>query len=65
MAYTQLYYPPTANGLQKSLNAQLDEGATTSMTLNNVTSVQSKPGVVLINRIDTNGAEKSATPGLL
>jgi len=60
MAFTQLYYPPTTNGLQKTLDAQLDEGATSSMTLNNVTGVQDKPGVVVINRIDTNSQEKSS-----
>lgn len=56
-----LIYPPTRNGLQKTLDAQLDEAATASMTLNNVTGVQNAPGVVVINRIDSNGAEKSAS----
>lgn len=60
MAYTQLYYPPTTNGLQKTLDAQLDEGHTTAMTLSNVTGVQDKPGVVVINRIDADSAELSA-----
>lgn len=59
MAY--LYYPPTQNGLQKTLDAQLDEGHTTAMTLSNVTGVQNKPGVVVINRIDTSGNEKNAS----
>lgn len=55
-----IYYPPTQNGLQKSLNAQLDTGHTTSMTLNNVTGVQNKPGIVLLGRIDSGGTELSA-----
>lgn len=61
MTYTQLYYPPTTNALQKTLGAALDEGHTTAMTLSNVTGVQDKPGVVLINRIDTNSTELSAS----
>lgn len=60
MAYSKLYYPPTTNGLQKTLDAALDAGATASMTLSNVTGIQNKPGVVVINRIDTNSTEKSA-----
>jgi hypothetical protein len=55
-----LHYPPTQNGLQKTLDAQLDEGVTASMTLNNTTGVQNEPGVVLINRITSGGAEQSA-----
>lgn len=57
---TFLYYPPTQNGLQKSLNAQLDVGVTASLTLNNVTGVQNKPGVVLLGRIDSGGSELAA-----
>lgn len=53
-----LKYPPTRNGVQKTLDAQLDSGVTASLTLNNVTGIQNKAGVVVINRIDTNGAEK-------
>lgn len=53
-----LYYPPTQNGLQKSLNADLNVGVTASMTLNNATGVPNKPGVVVIDRIDTAGALK-------
>lgn len=56
----KLLYPPSVNGLQKTLDAQLDQGETTSMTLNNATNVQNKPGLVVINRIDTNGTEKDA-----
>lgn len=56
-----LLYPPTVNGLQKTLSAQLDQGTTASMTLNNTTSIQNEAGVVVINRIDSNGEEKSAS----
>lgn len=61
MAYSKLYYPPTSNGLQKTLGAALDSGTTSSMTLNNVTSIQDKPGVVVINRIDANSTELSSS----
>src|SRR3990167_6164387 len=60
MAYSELYYPPTSNGLQKTLGSALDSGAVASMTLSNVTGIQNKPGVVVIDRIDSNSAEKSA-----
>lgn len=56
-----LYYPPTQNGLQKTLDAQLNQGVTSQMTLNNTTGVQNKPGVVVIDRIDTSGKEKSTS----
>ncbi len=56
-----LYYPPTQNGLNKTLDANLDLGTTSSMTLNNVTGVQNKPGVVVIDRIDTNGNLKNVS----
>lgn len=56
-----LIYPPTQNGLQKTLDAQLDQGTTSSLTLNNTTGVQNKPGVVVINRIDSSGALKDAS----
>lgn len=52
-----LYYPTSKNFVQKSLNAQLLAGATSSLTLNNVTGIQDKPGVCIIDRIDSNGAE--------
>lgn len=54
-----LYYPPTQNGLQKTLDAQLDQGHTAAATLNNTTGIQNKKGMMLINRIDTDGNEKS------
>jgi hypothetical protein len=47
--------------LQKTLNAQLDKGVTASLTLTNVTGIQNKPGVVVINRIDSNSAELAAS----
>jgi hypothetical protein len=55
-----LYYPPTANGLQKTLGAQLDTGVTSAATLNNTTSIQNKPGVFVVDRVDTGGVEKDA-----
>ena len=55
-----LYYAPTTNGLQKSLGAQLDAAAVT-VTLNNVTGIQNKAGVFVVDRIDTSGNEKAAS----
>jgi hypothetical protein len=51
---------PLVNGLQKTLDAQLDAGTTASATLNNTTNIQA-PGVFVVNRIDANGNEKSAS----
>jgi len=51
---------PLVNGLQKTLDAQLDAGTTASVTLNNTTNIQ-YPGVFVVNRIDANGNEKSAS----
>lgn len=56
-----IIYPPTQNGLQKTLDAQLDQGTTASLTLNNTTGVQNKPGVVVLNRIDANGVVQAAS----
>lgn len=53
-----LLHPPLQNGLQKTLNADLNTGVTAAMTLNNTTGVQNKPGVVVIDRINTAGALK-------
>lgn len=50
-----LYHPPTQDFLQKSLDAQLGAGITASATFNNVTSVQNKAGVFIVDRIDTSG----------
>lgn len=52
-----LYYAPTQNGLQKSLDATLSQGATSSATLNNVTGIQNKAGVFVVNRINSAGTE--------
>lgn len=52
-----LYAPPLQSGLQKTLDAGLDQGTTASMTLNNTTGVQNLAGVVVVNRIDTDGNE--------
>jgi len=49
-----LYYPPTQNGLQKTLDAQLLTGVTASATLNNVTGLQDKKGIMVIDRVDGN-----------
>lgn len=53
-----LIYPPTTNGLQKTLAGQLDDGVTASVSLNNVTGIQNKRGVFVVDRIDSNGNEK-------
>lgn len=55
-----LFYPTTKNFVQKTLDAQLDAGTTASMTLNNVTYIQNKPGVVLLNRVNSSGTEQPA-----
>jgi len=56
-----LYYPPTVNGLQKTLGAQLDAAETTTCTLNNTTNLQNERGLFVIDRIDTAGVEKDAS----
>lgn len=56
-----IYYPPTQNGLQKTLGAQLDQGFTTSATFNNVTGLQNKQGLFVVDRIDSSGAAKDAS----
>ena len=43
--------------MQKTLGAALLSGVTASSTLNNLTGVQNKPGVMIIDRTDTNGVE--------
>lgn len=52
-----LYYPPTSDFIQKTLGAELLSGATSAATLNNVTAIQNKAGVMIIDRIDTNNNE--------
>lgn len=61
MAAATIYYPTLQNGLQKSLAAALNTGVTASMTLNNTTNVQNKPGVVVVDRIDSSGTLKSTS----
>jgi hypothetical protein len=56
-----LKYPPSTNGLQKTLAAQLDQGITASLTLNNATNIPNKPGVCVIDRIDTDGNLKNTS----
>lgn len=52
-----LIYPPTTNGLQKTLGGALSAGTTASATLNNTTGIQNLKGVMVIDRVDTNGVE--------
>ena len=58
---TGLLWPVTANGIQKTLGAQLDTGVTASATFNNTTNVQNLKGLFVVDRIDTSGAEKNAS----
>lgn len=51
---SQLLYPTTVNAVSKQLNANYT-AADAVITLTNTTSIQNKPGVCLINRVDTNG----------
>ena len=57
----KLFYPPEDNGLQKTLDSDLATGITASLTLNNVNKIQNKPGVIVIDRIDSTGALKDAS----
>lgn len=52
-----LYAPPTQDFLQKTLDAQLLAGVTASATLNNTTGLANLPGVMIIDRINTNNVE--------
>lgn len=51
---TPIYYPTTTNAVQKTLDAELLTGVTASATLNNVTGLQNKKGVMVIDRVDAN-----------
>jgi hypothetical protein len=53
-----LYYPTSKNAVQKTLASQLLNTATTgdAITFTDVDGVQNKPGVLVINRVDQNGA---------
>lgn len=48
---------PEQDFLQKTLDAQLLEGVTAAATLNNTTAIKNLPGVMIVDRIDTNGEE--------
>jgi len=50
----QLLQPPTNNGLQKEIGATLSTGVTSSVTLNNTTGIQDAPGVIVVDRVDSN-----------
>lgn len=52
-----IYAVPTQDFLQKTLQAQLLTGTTSAATLNNVTGIQNLPGIMVIDRVDANGAE--------
>jgi len=52
-----LYSAPTKNAIQKTLGAQLLSGSTTSATLSDTTGIPNKPGVMVIDRVDSNGVE--------
>lgn len=56
-----LKYVPTQNGVNKTLGADLLSGVTAALTLNNTTAIPNKPGVCVIDRVDTNGNLKSAS----
>lgn len=56
---TPLLYSTTKNAVQKTLDAALLAGATSSVTLNSVVGIQNKAGVFVVDRVDSNG---TATP---
>lgn len=53
----KLKAPPSQDFLQKTLGAQLLTGVTASATLNNTTGLQNLPGVMVVDRINTNNVE--------
>jgi hypothetical protein len=52
-----LYYPPSLNDTQKTLGAALLSGITASATFNNVTGVQNKKGVFVVDRVNSDNVE--------
>lgn len=58
---TNFYYAPSKNGIQKTLSSILLNTATAGdpISLSDVDGIQNKPGVLVINRVDSNGV---ATP---
>lgn len=57
---TSIKYPTSTNAVQKTLDAALLAGATTSMTLNSVTGIQNKAGVCVVDRVDANGSDTAS-----
>lgn len=57
---TAIKYPTSTNAVQKTLDAALLAGATTSMTLNSVTGIQNKAGVCVVDRVDANGSDTAS-----
>lgn len=55
---TPIYYPPSVNNLQKEINADYTAGAST-VTLNNTTNIQNKPGVCVVNRVNSAGTRQA------
>ena len=51
---TPIYYPPLTNAVQKTLDAALLTGVTASATFNNVTGIQNKLGLFVVDRVDGN-----------
>lgn len=52
-----LYAPPTKNALQKTLSSQLLSGNTASAALSDTVGLQNLPGIMVIDRVDSNGAD--------
>lgn len=50
-----IYTAPTANAVQKTLDAALLSGVTAAATLNNVVNIPNAPGIMVIDRVDSNG----------
>lgn len=53
----RLYNVPTADFTQKVLGAALLQGVVAAATLNNTTSIPNLQGVMMIDRVDSNGVE--------
>lgn len=49
-----IYYPTLTNAVQKTLDAALLTGVTASATFNNVTGIQNKLGLFVVDRVDGN-----------
>lgn len=54
---SKIFYIPTADFVQKTLNAELLSGVTAAATLNNVTNIPNLSGIMIIDRVDANGTE--------